>query len=102
MAKRSTKNKRVLSIINKFMPRHSGGINSDRYGNNSNDLVYPQAEDSLDRFKYEIANNLGIDLGPETSARANGTVGGLMVKNMVRYAQKNIDDVDVYYDDVEF
>ena len=31
---------------------------------------------AIENMKYEIARELGITLGPDTSSRLNGTVGG--------------------------
>lgn len=74
--------------------KRTGGRATDRRNGSRNQLAYRDTnEDTLDRLKYEIANEIGVDLGPETTARANGTVGGLMVRSMIRYAQKNIDDM---------
>jgi hypothetical protein len=74
------------------MPKHSGGIKGGR-SNNRNELVYSGNSDALDTLKYEIANEIGVDLGPDTSARANGTVGGLMTKTMIDFAQKHMNEV---------
>ena len=38
-------------------------------------------------MKYEIANELGVNLGPDASARDNGTVGGEMTKRLVSMAK---------------
>ena len=46
--------------------------------NNSskNRLVVPGAQNAIDQMKYEIANEFGVNLGPDATARANGSVGG--------------------------
>jgi len=55
-----------------------------------NKLIVPGAEKALDEMKAEIANELGIDLGPNSTAKENGTVGGEMggqiTKNLVALA----------------
>jgi hypothetical protein len=38
-------------------------------------------------MKYEIANEFGVELGPDASARANGSVGGEITKRLVSYAK---------------
>ncbi|MDK2822187.1 MAG: hypothetical protein PWQ67_1233 [Clostridia bacterium] len=49
----------------------------------------------LDKFKYEVANELGmtnyqtIDKGSLTS-RENGYVGGYMVRKMIQFAEQNL------------
>ncbi|MBQ1818346.1 MAG: alpha/beta-type small acid-soluble spore protein [Clostridia bacterium] len=55
----------------------------------------PEAKQSMDRFKTEVANSIGVDL--ENSAgslttREAGSVGGEMVKRMIRYAEDNMSD----------
>lgn len=60
---------------------------------NNNAPVVPGASSALDRFKMEIANELGInnydsiDKG-QLSSRQNGYVGGNMTKKMVAYAEQ--------------
>lgn len=38
---------------------------------------------SIDNMKYEIASEFGVSLGADSTARANGTVGGEMTKRLV-------------------
>jgi len=47
------------------------------------------ARQSMDKMKYEIANEFGVNLGPEASSRSNGTVGGEMTKRLVDMAKSN-------------
>ncbi|MFD2212573.1 alpha/beta-type small acid-soluble spore protein [Metabacillus endolithicus] len=58
--------------------------------NNSNNLVVPGAEHALDQMKVEIANEFGVDLGGETTSRANGSVGGEITKRLVSMAQQQL------------
>lgn len=37
----------------------------------SNQLLVPQANQTLDQMKYEIASEFGVQLGPDTTSRAN-------------------------------
>ena len=46
-------------------------------------LVVPGAREAIENLKYEIASELGIHLGADTSSRLNGTVGGEMTKRLV-------------------
>ena len=41
----------------------------------NNKLVAPQAKQAIEQMKYEIANELGVNLGADATARANGSVG---------------------------
>ena len=56
----------------------------------NNKLLVPGAEKALDNLKEEIANEMGVELGPDTTARANGSVGGEMVKRMIHFAEQNL------------
>ena len=47
------------------------------------------ARQSMDEMKYEIANEFGVNLGPEASSRCNGQVGGEMTKRLVDLARRN-------------
>ena len=52
--------------------------------NNTNSkMVVPGAKQAIDKMKYEIANEFGVNLGPDATARSNGSVGGEMTKRLV-------------------
>lgn len=61
----------------------------------NNRALIPEARSALDKFKYEVANEVGIpnydqiDKGNLTS-RQNGYVGGNMVKKMIAMAEQNM------------
>lgn len=55
---------------------------------NNNKLIVPGSKQALDNMKYEIARELGITLGADTSSRLNGTVGGEMTKRLVRLGEQ--------------
>ena len=62
--------------------------------NSSNKAVVPEAKSALNRFKYEVASELGVPLsdgynGNLTSAQ-NGSVGGYMVKKMIEAQEKQM------------
>lgn len=58
--------------------------------NNSNNLVVPGAQNALDQMKYEIASEFGVTLGADTTARANGSVGGEITKRLVKMAEQQL------------
>ncbi|MDC3417084.1 alpha/beta-type small acid-soluble spore protein [Aquibacillus salsiterrae] len=58
--------------------------------NNNNKLLVPGAENAMNNMKEEIANEFGVELGADTTARANGSVGGEMVKRMIQFAEQNM------------
>ena len=60
----------------------------------SNRAEVPEAKEALDRFKMEVANELGVPLsngynGNLTSAQI-GSVGGYMVKKMIEAQEKQM------------
>lgn len=61
----------------------------------NNRVLVPQARQGLDRFKMEVASEIGLanydstDKGNLTS-RQNGYVGGIMVKKMVESYEKGL------------
>lgn len=61
---------------------------------NSNRVVVPEAKEAMDKFKMEVATELGVPLsngynGNLTSAQ-NGSVGGYMVKKMIEAQEKQM------------
>ena len=53
-----------------------------------NKLIVPGSKQAVENLKYEIARELGITLGPDTSSRLNGTVGGEMTKRLVELGKQ--------------
>ena len=58
--------------------------------NNTNKLVVPGAKQALEQMKYEIASELGVQLGPDETSRKNGSVGGEMTKRLVRLGEQSL------------
>ena len=44
----------------------------------------PGAKQDIDKMKYEIDNELGVNLGPDATSRANGSVGGEITRRLVQ------------------
>ncbi|MGL4521056.1 MAG: small, acid-soluble spore protein, alpha/beta type [Bacilli bacterium] len=57
---------------------------------NTNKLVVPGVQQAIDSMKYEIASEFGVTLGPDASARANGSVGGEITKRLVQMAESQL------------
>ena len=62
--------------------------------NNSNRKLVPEAMDSLEKFQYEVANEVGVNLkngyNGNISARDAGKIGGNMVKKMIQQAENSM------------
>lgn len=60
----------------------------------SNTTVIPEAKGALDRFKYEVANEIGVPLkngyNGDLTSRQNGSVGGYMVKKMIEAQERQM------------
>jgi small acid-soluble spore protein alpha/beta type len=61
---------------------------------NSNYKVVPEATDALNKFKYEVANEVGVSLkdgyNGDISAKDAGRIGGNMVKKMIQQAESQM------------
>ncbi len=60
--------------------------------NNKNTLKMrvPGAKQAIENMKYEIASEFGVNLGPDSTSRANGTVGGEITKRLVQSGLNNL------------
>lgn len=60
----------------------------------TNKKVVPQASAALDRMKYEVASEVGVNLkegyNGDLSARDAGRVGGNMVKKLIEQAERSM------------
>ena len=60
----------------------------------SNKAAVPEAKSALNRFKYEVASELGVPLSDgyngDLTSRQNGAVGGYMVKKMIEAQEKQM------------
>ncbi|MBN2908701.1 alpha/beta-type small acid-soluble spore protein [Polycladomyces sp. WAk] len=57
---------------------------------NNNQLLVQGAAQALEQMKYEIASEFGVQLGPDTTSRANGSVGGEITKRLVALAESQL------------
>lgn len=60
----------------------------------SNRAEVPQAREALNRFKMEVANEIGVPLkqgyNGDLTSRENGSVGGEMVRRMIRRQEEQM------------
>ena len=61
---------------------------------NSNYKVVPEAADALNKFNYEVASEVGVNLkdgyNGDISARDAGRIGGNMVKKLIQQAESQM------------
>ncbi|EGL83168.1 small acid-soluble spore protein alpha/beta type [Caldalkalibacillus thermarum TA2.A1] len=65
-------------------------MDQNQRSRNTNQLLVPGVAQALDQMKIEIAQEFGVQLGAETTSRANGSVGGEITKRLVRQAQQQL------------
>ena len=60
----------------------------------TNKAAVPEAKGALDRFKYEVASEIGVPLSDgyngDLRSRQNGSVGGFMVKKMIEAQERKM------------
>lgn len=60
----------------------------------SNKAAVPEAKGALNRFKFEVANELGVPLtdgyNGNLTSKQNGSVGGYMVKKMIEAQERSM------------
>lgn len=58
---------------------------------NRNKIKVPEAKTAMDKFKNEVASELGVDLKNENlTAKDAGRVGGSMTKKLIEKAEKSM------------
>ncbi|CDE55948.1 MAG TPA: small acid-soluble spore protein [Clostridiales bacterium] len=61
---------------------------------NSNKKLVPEAMSALDKFKYEVASEIGVTLkdgyNGDISAKDAGKIGGNMVRKMIQQVENNM------------
>ena len=62
----------------------------------SNTAAVPEAKEALNRFKYEVASELGVPLtegyNGNLTSKQNGSVGGYMVKKMIEEQERKMSE----------
>lgn len=56
----------------------------------NNKLTVPGSKQAIENMKYEIARELGVTLGAETSSRMNGSVGGEITRRLVQLGMQQL------------
>ncbi len=61
---------------------------------NSNKKLVPEAMSALDKFKYEVASEVGVNLkegyNGDLSSRDAGRIGGNMVRKLIEQAESQM------------
>ena len=60
----------------------------------SNRMEVPQAKEAMDKFKMEVASELGVPLkqgyNGDLTSKQNGSVGGEMVRRMIKKQEEEM------------
>ena len=60
----------------------------------TNRMEVPQAKEAMDRFKMEVASELGVPLkqgyNGDLTSKQNGSVGGEMVRRMIKKQEEEM------------
>ncbi|WP_144609773.1 alpha/beta-type small acid-soluble spore protein [Bacillus cereus] len=66
-------------------------INIQRCESNTNEILISATTSTIEKMKYEIAFELGVTLGPDTSHHLQMVrIGGEITKRLVRMAEKQL------------
>lgn len=61
---------------------------------NSNSTSVPEAKEAMNRFKMEVANEIGVNLkqgyNGDLTSRETGSVGGEMVRQMIKRQEQQM------------
>ena len=73
-----------------YQNQQNGSTSSNN--NSGSKVVVPEAKQALNNMKYEIANELGINLkqgyNGDLPSRQAGYIGGYMVKRLIEQAER--------------
>ena len=65
-------------------------MNNSNNKTNTMKMRVPGAKDAINKMKYEIANEFGVNLGPDATSRANGSVGGEITRRLVQNGMNQV------------
>lgn len=81
------KNSKIFDVLD-----NKGG--ESEMANSNNGVVVPQARAAMDKFKMEAANEVGVQLkegyNGDLTSRQAGSIGGQMVKKMIKKAEEDL------------
>ena len=67
---------------------------SNNSSSGTNQMAVPEAKDAMNRFKQEVASELGVQLkegyNGDLSSREAGSIGGEMVRKMIKRQEEQM------------
>lgn len=62
--------------------------------NSSNNMSVPDAKEAMNRFKMEVANEIGVNLkqgyNGDLTSKETGSIGGEMVRQMIKRQEQQM------------
>lgn len=62
--------------------------------NSSNNMSVPEAKEAMNRFKMEVASEIGVNLkqgyNGDLTSRETGSIGGEMVRQMIKRQEQQM------------
>ena len=62
--------------------------------NSNNTTIVPEAKEAMNKFKMEVANELGVNLkqgyNGDLTSRESGSIGGEMVRQMIKKQEQQM------------
>ena len=73
-------------------------MSNNSSGNSSNRMEVPNAKGAMDKFKMEVANELGVNLkqgyNGDLTTKQSGSIGGEMVRRMIKRQEEQMANSD--------
>lgn len=67
---------------------------SDNNNSGTNRMEVPQAKEAMDRFKMEVASEIGVPLkqgyNGDLTSKQTGSIGGEMVRQMIKKQEESM------------
>ena len=68
--------------------------NTSGTGSNGSRMEVPEAKEAMNRFKMEVANEIGVNLKPgyngDLTSKQTGSIGGEMVRRMIKRQEEQM------------
>jgi hypothetical protein len=83
-----------VNLLDNLTGRPGIGGGTTGGGGGTSRTLYPEAREALDRMKFEVASQLGVNLkdgyNGDLRARDAGSIGGFMVKRMIEQVERQM------------
>ena len=77
-------------LLDEIKPIDDFLIDIKEYTYGSGIMINGKEHTTIENLKYEIANEFGVNLGPDATSRANGSVGGEITRRLVQNGMNQV------------